>query len=89
MYACVDCRPSPLAHAAVVADHNPVDPHVVDGLPAQPGLHVALQIVPAVLLTAQLYTALAGLRGLVAVTAHTVAAATAAAAADSREETNT
>jgi hypothetical protein len=52
-------------------------------------LHVAVQAVPAVLLTEQLYTPLAGLSGLVAVMAHTAAAAAAAAAADSREETNT
>jgi hypothetical protein len=64
----------------VVAAHAPVVPHVVNGLPAQPGLHVAVQAVPAVLLTEQLYTPLAGLSGLVAVMAQTVGAA----AADSR-----
>ncbi len=67
----------PLVHTPAVVDHTPVDPHVVLGLPTQPVLHVAVQTVPVVLLAAQLYTPLAGLRGLVAVTAHTACSNTA------------
>lgn len=69
---------SPLAHAPEVKDHAPRvgTPHVVVGVPAQPGLHVAVHVVPVVLLAEQLYTALRGLGGLVALTAHTAATAT-------------
>jgi hypothetical protein len=67
----------PCVHDPVVTDHDPESPHVVLGLPevagTQPELHVAVHVVPVVLLSVQLYSALEGFSGLVVHTAERAA----------------